>query len=151
MNLIESLKVHEGFSTTVYKCPNGFSTIGYGYNLDANPLRLSSLEIAHAHTKGMPEHEAERLLKLMIKQVEKDLSEKLSFWSRLSQVRKDILINMAYNLGVDGLLKFKAMLSCLSAGNYLNASDEMLNSKWKKQVKNRAIILAEQMRSGVYS
>jgi lysozyme len=151
MNLIKQLKQQEGFSSVVYKCPGGFNTIGYGYNLDANPLKLSSLEIAHAHTKGMPEHEADRLLKLMINKLQTELPDKIKSWSRLSQVRKDILVNMAFNMGVDGLLEFKAMLACLSADNYLSASDEMLNSKWKKQVKGRAIVLAEQMRLGVYA
>lgn len=151
MNLLEQIKKQESFSSTVYKCPSGFNTVGYGYNLDANPLKLSSLEIAHAHTNGMPEHEANRLLKLMISKLQAELPDKIKSWSRLSQVRKDILVNMAFNMGVDGLLGFKAMLTCLSADNYLTASDEMLNSKWKKQVKGRAIVLAEQMRSGVYA
>lgn len=151
MKLIEQIKKQESFSSTVYKCPSGFSTVGYGYNLDANPLKLSSLEIAHAYKNGMPEHEADRLLKLMISKLQAELPDKIKSWSRLSQVRKDILVNMAFNLGVEGLLGFKSMLACLSADNYLTASDEMLNSKWKKQVKGRAIVLAEQMRSGVYA
>lgn len=148
MNLIDRIKKDEGFSTTVYKCPSGFSTIAYGYNLDANPLRLSTLEIAHAHTKGMPEHEAERLLKLMIKQIEKDLSEKLSFWTELDSVRKDVLINMAYNLGVVGLLKFKNTLNHIGRGEYKLAADGMIKSLWAKQVKGRAIRLARLMEIG---
>ena len=148
MNLIERIKKDEGFSTTVYKCGSGFSTIAYGYNLDANPLRLSTLEIAHAHTKGMPEHEADRLLRLMIKQIEKDLSEKLSFWSELDSVRKDVLINMAYNLGVVGLLKFKNTLNHIGRGEYKLAADGMIKSLWAKQVKGRAIRLARLMELG---
>lgn len=148
MNLIERIKKDESFSTTVYKCPSGFSTIGYGYNLDANALKLSSLEIAHAHKNGMPEHEAERLLKLMIKQIEKDLSEKLSFWTELDSVRKDVLINMAYNLGVVGLLKFKNTLNHIGRGEYKLAADGMIKSLWAKQVKGRAIRLARLMEIG---
>jgi len=151
MNLIEQLKKQEGFSSVVYKCPGGFNTIGYGYNLDANPLKLSSLEISHAHTNGVPEHEAERLLKLMVSKLQAELPDKIKSWSRLSQVRKDILVNMAFNMGVEGLLGFKSMLACLVADNYLTASIEMLNSKWKRQVKGRAIVLAEQMRLGIYA
>ena len=148
MNVIERIKNDEGFSATVYKCPSGFSTIAYGYNLDANPLRLSTLEIAYAHTKGMPEHEAERLLKLMVKQIEKDLSEKLSFWDALDRVRKDVLINMAYNLGVVGLLKFKNTLTHIGRGEYKLAADSMIKSLWAKQVKGRAVRLARLMEIG---
>jgi lysozyme len=149
MNLIERIKKDEGFSATVYKCPSGFSTIAYGYNLDANPLRLSTLEIAHAHTKGMPQHEGERLLKLMIDNIEKDLSEKLSFWADLDSIRKDVLINMAYNLGVVGLLKFKMTLNHIGKGEYTQAADCMIKSLWAKQVKSRAVRLARLMEFGV--
>jgi len=150
MNLIEQLKKQEGFSSVVYKCSGGFNTIGYGYNLEANPLKLSSLEIAHAHTKGMQEHEAERLLKLMIKHIATYL-ENSGLELNLNAARTDVLINMAYNLGLSGLLKFKMMLACINKSDYEGASKAMINSLWAKQVKGRAIVLAEQMRSGVYA
>jgi lysozyme len=149
--LIAQLKRHEGFRTRVYLCSAGKETIGYGYNLKANPLHLSSLEIAQAHTKGVNEVEAERILKLMVSKCVDQLEEAIPFINKLDTVRQDILINMCFNMGLVGLLKFKKALLLIKAGDYAKASIEMLNSKWSKDVGNRALELSTQMKSGVYA
>lgn len=149
--LIEQLKRHEGFRNHSYRCTAGKKTIGYGYNLTANPLKLSSLEIYHAQLVGMGEHEAERLLKLMIAKITDQLEEALPVINKLDTVRQDVLINMAYNLGLVGLLKFKKMLLALEKKDYRTASIEMLNSKWARDVGDRAPELATQMMTGVYA
>ncbi len=148
--LSDQLKKDEGFSSVVYKCPTGHCTIGYGYNLDVNPLKLDSNEVSLLTLHGIPEHEAERLLKLMIDQIEKRLSEKLSFWDSLDNVRQDVLINMTYNLGINGMLKFKDTLHAIEIGDYTSASNYMLKSLWAKQVKNRAKRLSKNMLYGHY-
>ena len=150
-NLIAQLKRHEGFRATAYKCTENHNTIGYGYNLDANPLNLNSLDISQAFRHGMPEHEASRLLSLMIDKVTKALHEALPWWSKVPGERQDVLINMAYNLGVDGLLKFKLTLSHVQNGNYVLAAEEMLDSEWAHQVGDRAKELSKQMRTGKYA
>ena len=66
-------------------------------------------------------------------------------------VRADALLNMAFNLGVDGLLGFYNTLSSVRAGDYDKAGDNMLASKWARQVKGRAIELAAQMKTGRYA
>ena len=152
--LIAQLKTHEGFRSRMYMdtCTSGAKeTIGYGYNLSANPLRLSSLEINHAHTSGMNEVEAERLLKLMISKCTDQLEAAIPFINKLDTVRQDCLINMCFNMGMVGLLKFKKTLLLIEAGDYTKASIEMLNSKWSKDVGNRALELSTQMKSGVYA
>jgi lysozyme len=148
--LIEQLKRHEGFKPHSYRCTKGKLTIGYGYNLSANPLKLSSLEIYHAQLHGMNEVEAERLLKLMIAKITDQLEEALPVINRLDHVRQDILINMTYNMGLVGLLKFKKMILALEKKDYQKASIEMLNSKWQRDVGHRAQELATQMIKGVY-
>ena len=149
--LIEQLKRHEGYRAHAYRCTAGKRTIGYGYNLTANPLKLSSLELQHAQLVGMGEYEAERLLKLMIAKVTDQLEEALPVINRLNTVRQDVLINMTYNMGLVGLLKFKKMLLALEKKDYQKASIEMLDSKWKDDVGNRAQELATQMMTGVYA
>ena len=151
-HLLDQLKRHEGFRKRVYldTCTPPKPTIGYGYNLEANPLHLSSLEISQAHTKGINQVEAERLLKLMITQCRHQLEVTLPFFSKLDTVRQDVLINMAFNLGLAGLLKFKKSLLLIEAGEYSQASVELLNSKWAKDVGNRALELSTQMKSGAY-
>ena len=59
-----------------------------------------------------------------------------------------VLANMAFNLGVDGLLGFRRMILAVDRGHYDQAAREMLNSKWARQVFNRAIRLAEMMAKG---
>ena len=149
--LIEQLKRHEGFRSHSYRCTAGKLTIGYGYNLTANPLRLSSIEINYNHLHGMGKNESERLLKLMIAKITDQLEEALPAINRLDTVRQDVLINMTYNLGLVGLLKFKKMLLALEKKDYQKASIEMLNSKWKDDVGNRAQELATQMMTGAYA
>ena len=149
--LIEQLKRHEGYRAHAYRCTAGKRTIGYGYNLTANPLKLSSLELQHAQLVGMGEYEAERLLKLMIAKVTDQLEEALPVINRLNTVRQDVLINMTYNMGLVGLLKFKKMLLALEKKDYQKASIEMLDSKWKDDVGNRAQELATQMMTGAYA
>lgn len=118
----EMLKRHEGFRQFIYKCTAGKNTIGYGLNLD----------------EGITEEEASLLLDLRVKKIRYDLREVLSFYEGLSATRKDVLVNMAYNLGVGGLLKFKETLRLIGEGKFEEASIQMLKSKWATQVPNRA-------------
>ena len=149
--LVEQLKRNEGYRAQCYKCTAGHNTIGYGYNLDANPLHLSSLELNQALRHGMPEHEAERLLVLMINNIVRDIHNALPWWSKVNGERQDVLINMAYNMGVNGVLEFKQTLKHIMNGNYVLAADEMLDSQWANQVGDRAKELSEQMRTGKYA
>ena len=149
--LIQQLKRHEGYRQNAYRCPAGKVTIGYGYNLEANPLHLSSLEINHAHKSGMDKIEAERLLKLMVSRIIDQLEVAIPFINQLGPTRQDVLINMTYNLGLAGLLKFKKMLAAVKSGQYEKAAEEMLNSKWRSDVGDRAQELSMQMATGVYA
>lgn len=58
MREIERLKIHEGFSARVYQCSAGRNTIGYGYNLDANPQGLSAATLDKYRNRGITRHEA---------------------------------------------------------------------------------------------
>ncbi len=77
------------------------------------------------------------------------LDGKIPWWSGLNLPRQAVLLNMSYNLGVGGLMGFPHMLASAEAGDYSRAADEMLNSKWARQVRNRANRLAGQMESGI--
>lgn len=58
------------------------------------------------------------------------------------------MIDMCFNLGLPGFLEFERMLAALNAGDYDRAAQEMLDSKWARQVRQRAYVLAEQVRVG---
>ena len=133
--LIQQLKVHEGLRLKPYKCTMGYDTIGYGRNLETN---------------GISEEEAEMLLANDVFKVMEELSDH-GLLQDHTQPRQDVLINMAFQMGVSGLLKFKNMIRELDERRYSEAAKQMLDSRWAKQTPNRANELAEQMRTGVYA
>ena len=134
--LFDQIKRHEGFSATVYTCPAGKLTIGYGRNLI---------------DKGISKVEANQMLYNDLYDIEMELLRRVHCFEKLDRVRRDVLINMAFNLGVNGLLNFKKMMAAVNDGYFELAAKEMLDSKWAKQVGNRALELSEQMRTGSYS
>ncbi len=77
------------------------------------------------------------------------LDGKIPWWSGLNLPRQAVLLNMAYQLGVGGLLGFPHMLAACEAGSYSVAADHMLQSRWATQTPNRAKRLAGQMESGI--
>lgn len=64
--------------------------------------------------------------------------------------RQDILISMAYQMGVDGLSLFKGTLASIAAGDFNAAANGMLDSLWARQTPSRARRHAEVMRTGDY-
>jgi lysozyme len=98
----------------------------------------------------MMEHEADRLLTLMVGRCIDQLDTSLPWCADIDAVRESVLINMAYNMGIVGLLKFTKTLALIKSGDYPKAADQMLKSVWATQVGHRAVELSEQMRSGNY-
>ena len=147
---MDQIKRHEGFMANPYHCTEGHLTIGYGYNLDANPLRLPAYEIDAIKTLGVSQTRAEQLLNAVIAAITKELYQALPWIIRLNEARQEVLVNMAYNLGIPGTLKFKRTLNLIEHGDYDNAADAMLKSKWAEQVKSRAVELSKQMRTGKF-
>lgn len=126
----------------VYRCAAGASTIGYGHNLDAAPVPGIGESIS--------DDQAERLLEADVFAVCESLEAKIRWARALDPARYAVLANMAFNLGIDGLLQFKNMLSFLRVGDFRNAAKEMRRSKWAAQVGRRAERLALQMETGIW-
>lgn len=133
--LQEQLKRHEGLRLKAYQCTAGKVSIGFGRNLD---------------DKGITQAEADLMLENDVIFLMSVLPGKIAFFNELDKVRADVLVNMAFNLGVNGLLNFKKMLSAMDEGYFTRAAAEMLDSKWAFQVGDRALELAEQMKTGEY-
>lgn len=123
---------YEGFRSHIYKDSRGYDTIGYGTNLDV----------------GISEAVARAMLSAKQQEDNYKLLHYLSFFKDLNEPRQMVLIDMCYNLGIEGLLKFHGMLFALEAHDYVKAHDEMLISLWAKEVGKRAIDLALIMLSG---
>ena len=126
-DLKEQLVRHEGLRLTVYDCPAGYKTIGVGRNLEG---------------KGITEEEALYLLGNDINYFTEQLRDNLDWFDDIPEAKQQVLINMAFNLGVGGLMNFKNMLSAVEEERWGDAATEMLNSKWANQVGNRAIELS---------
>ena len=121
----------EGLRLKPYRCTAGKLTIGVGRNLD---------------DKGISKQEAMDMLNTDVLECVEALTLNLYFYSNLTQNQQRALINMCFNLGLGGLLKFKNMLAELSRGNGEGAAKEALNSKWAKQVGSRADRIAVLLR-----
>jgi len=127
--LTESIKKNEGFSGTVYKCSEGFDTLGFGTKMPLTTL------------------EAELLLKSRLTAIADDILFHKPLIRRLPLFKQAIIFEMAYQMGVNGVLKFEKMFKALDGGFYALASKEMLNSKWASQTPDRAKTLALRMAS----
>jgi lysozyme len=98
---------------------------------------------------GISQQEAIVLLENDILHCEIELLEHLPLvYLRLNDIRKSVLLNMCFNLGITGLMGFKNTLSFIGSGAFERAANGMLVSKWAKQVGRRAIELSELMRKG---
>jgi len=131
--LVQQLRYDEGVRFKPYRDTVGKLTIGVGRNLD---------------DKGINQAEADLMLQDDIDDVLRDLKAKLPWTDALDDARRGVLANMAFNMGIVGLLGFTRTLAMIQAGNYSGAADAMLESTWAKQVGNRATRLSNQMRSG---
>ncbi len=100
-------------------------------------------------SKGVRRDEAMFMLDNDIAEAMDGLNRHVPWWTTLSSNRQDVLIMMAFNLGISGLLTFKKMLIALEARDYDRAADEMLDSSWRAQVGMRAVHLAEIIRNDI--
>lgn len=123
----------EEYKQFPYNDTTGHLTIGIGRNLT---------------DRGVSTSEALAMLDNDIIYFTHKLNHYFPFFDELDDMRKIILINMCFNLGIFGLLEFKNMLSAIQDKNYKLAAIEMLDSKWATQVKGRADRLAAMMRDG---
>lgn len=145
---VQRLAMHEGVRLMPYKCSKGYLTIGVGRNLETNPLTAEELRLCGDYMHGIIKEQAFYLLRNDIRRVTKECEKNIPFFNTLDNERQYALVDMAFNLGIKGLLGFKKMLSAMGVGNWIEASNECLNSKYAKEVGNRAKRIAETIRIG---
>lgn len=124
----------EGFRSKPYKCTAGKLTIGVGRNIEDN---------------GITEDEAMYLLENDISSCIKQLTTKLPWYTSKPDAVQRVLTNMCFNLGISKLMSFKKTLSLIELGKYKEASVQMLNSLWARQVGERAIRLSNILKNEV--
>ena len=141
-NIYDQLKRDEGIRFTPYKDTRGFSTVGVGHNLDANPLPNE--------TYPMFPVRAFEILNDDVSRIRGKLVGDLPWVANLPDVYEGILLNMSFNMGAHGTELFHHMLADIQSGNYAQAAVDMKNSAWYTQVGQRAERLALQMTTGVW-
>jgi len=127
---IENIKRHEGFVDHVYKDSLGKDTIGYGTLMPIS------------------KKEAELLLKHRLEDKTRELVKKEPFFNELPSIAQTVILEMCYQLGVNGVLNFKKMWEALKRYNFVEAAKEGRDSLWwKEQTRSRAEELMSKLES----
>lgn len=147
--LIGELRRDEGEKLKVYRDHLGWLTVGVGHLVDArkgaNPAPFGvTLKLGDPITQA----QSETLLMADIAAKEAELDDAIPWWRKLTDARQRVLLNMAFNLGTEGLMGFQNTLRMIQGGSYLPASRAMLVSKWAGQVGDRAKRLSDMMAAG---
>ena len=130
-SIIEDIKKHEGFKSKVYKCTEGYDTIGYGFAIKDLVIDKDLADLI--------------LMKKLHEMLERILIA-FPWFQNINDEAKSVVINMCYQLGLRGFSKFKKTIYLLETEQYDDASIEMLDSLWAKQTPNRAKELSETLR-----
>ena len=134
--LIEQLKIHEGMKLKPYKCTAGKLTIGIGRNLE---------------DVGISEDEANMLLRHDIQEATRQLLHAFPWMGEFNDARISAMINFTFNVGIGTVKKFENTLAYMQSGDWDKAADEMMDSRWARQVGNRAVEVTEQIRTGKWN
>ena len=126
--LLEAVKLSEGFRDRVYKDTLGIDTIGYGFAIKDLVLDEDISEI---------------ILRRKLDKLVDRVNKRFALLSDLPIEAQDVIYEMCYQLGITGVSKFKKTLAYLENFEYKMASKEMLDSKWARQTPNRAKRLSE--------
>ena len=136
--LTAQLTRDEGRERAAYQDHLGFWTIGVGRLIDKRK------------GGGLREDEIDYLLRNDINDRIDQLGRRIPWFLELDGARQGVLLNMSFQMGVDGLLAFKTTLARVRAGNFSGAASGMLNSLWATQTPERAQRLAKQMSEGTW-
>lgn len=126
-SLSDSIKRHEGFRGDPYDDHLGYPTIGYGTKLP------------------ITEQEAEFILKHRLMRMVEEINDKQYVMTKMPSNAKDIIYEMCYQMGVEGVMKFKNMWRALDNMDFELAAKEMMDSKWASQTPHRALELSTRM------
>lgn len=141
--MIERVKRHEGYKVTPYKDTVDKWTVGYGRNLEDNTLTVSEVVSLFNRTEFKSTVDAqvffEELLVHDLKKRQEELEEWLAMWPLCAENEKVVLLDMAYNMGLAGLLSFEGMLHAIDNEDQVQAAVELLDSHYAEQTKIRAV------------
>jgi len=136
IRLREQLKYDEGVMPSAYQDSEGYWTIGVGRLIDAE--------------KGgrLRDDEIDYLLNNDLDEVINQVTREFPWYGDMNDPRQEVICNMVFNLGLNGFKGFKKMIAACERHDWETASVEMMDSKWSRQVGQRAVRLSDTMRKG---
>jgi lysozyme len=146
--IIQRLVFHEGCKLMPYRCSRGYLTIGVGRNLETNPLTKEEKKVCGDYMHGITKNAAFYLLRNDINRVVEECAKAFPFWANLDNERQYALLDMVFQLGVYGVKKFKKMLAAMGVGDFKEAAEQCLDSRYAQQTPNRAKRIAKTIECG---
>jgi lysozyme len=135
------IRLEEGLRLKPYYCSEGFPTIGFGEKIGNKGDPLPNITTT--------KEEALVFLRKRISEIIPQLiAHNTIAWNNCNRQQQAILISMAYQVGVSGLLAFKKMWKAIEMKDFKEAGKQMLDSKWATQTRNRAVRHSNTMSSG---
>tara|TARA_R100000353_G_scaffold84859_1_gene63313 strand:+ start:4387 stop:4914 length:528 start_codon:yes stop_codon:yes gene_type:complete len=146
------LSLNEGNKPRVYEDSEGNRTIGIGFNLEDEGnrrfLEEEGIDIDELFDgRELSDRETKILYNHSLRQAFEDAQKFDPNLAQRPEAARMAIVDMAFNLGLTRLNKFKKMKAGLMNNDYQTAADEMVDSKWYKQVKSRGPRMVNVMRS----
>ena len=136
MTLIEKIKETEGFKERIYEDSLGMPTVGYGFLLTA--LTADELALNGGKAEPMSKDVADKILKLKLEKLTAAVFATFNWLKEKPKNIQEVVIEMAYQLGVSKVKKFVTTMHHIRVGEYRAAYQSGMNSLWAKQTPNRA-------------
>lgn len=139
------LRIEEGYREEVYYCSENYPTIGIGKKIGPKGAPL------YNYTFKCSKDLAEFWLQEEIMDTLNEMTDSRVLAKALREcntVQQAVLISMCYQMGVKGVLAFKRTLGYITDGDFIDASNEMLDSTWAVQTRSRALRHSAMMESG---
>lgn len=134
--LKEEILFEEGFYPNVYKDHLGYPTVGIGFLVSS--LTKDEISLNGGKLEPMSKEVAFKILDLKLSKLIPEVFNALPWLKEKHPYIQNVLIEMAYQMGIKGLLSFKNTLKMIEESRYQEAAENMLKSKWAKQTPNRA-------------
>ena len=131
VSALERLKTEEGFRSTLYTDTTGHATLGYGFNVSA----------------GISQRVAAALLQAQLEELHETLAG-YPWYSQCDPVRQSVLLDVAFNIGVTGLLHFSHMILAIGHRDWPQAKAQLLDSKAARELPSRYAALAQLLLTG---
>lgn len=134
-------KFFEGdFVGHIYRDSVGKRTTGYGFNIDDSTVRQALPQDVISGNRNITRNEANRLFDTLYSNAARDAKNYLGedSFNRLNNRQKDIMTDMAYNMGFNRLSGFNNLKNSIQRGDYGKAANDMKDSRWYRQVGRRS-------------